>query len=114
MKAWLKTHHAHGPSMDTLVFLPEDDEPEMHLTRWVRAPWLDDPGVIRDKPGAKMNKSFQDVIEHAVNYIYDEALDRDDARYYLSGYLEEKLREFAERGSRKFEHGFIEWLLGVD
>lgn len=38
--AWLMVHDAHGPSLDTLVFLPPGDEPESHAD-WMRAPWLD-------------------------------------------------------------------------
>lgn len=69
---------------------------------------------IGTEPGTKMDQAFEDVIEHAVDYIYDEELDRDDARHYLNGYLEEKLREFAAQWGRKVERGFLEWLLGVD
>ena len=62
----------------------------------------------------KMDKSFEDVIEHAINTIFDGDMSRDDAYHYLNGYLEEELREFAGRWGRKVENAFLEWLLGVD
>ena len=38
--AWAIEHDSHGPVIDTLVFMPEGDEPETEA-KWVRLPWLD-------------------------------------------------------------------------
>lgn len=40
--AWGIEHDSHGPSIDTLVWLPSGDKPET-TERWVRLPWLDSP-----------------------------------------------------------------------
>lgn len=44
VRAWAVRHDSHGISYDTLVFLPEGDEPETKM-QWVRLPWLDSPRV---------------------------------------------------------------------
>jgi len=64
--------------------------------------------------GPKMDKSFDDVIEEAVNTIFDDELDRDDAYHYLRGMLTEQLRLFVEARLRVAEDAFACWLLGVD
>lgn len=38
--AWAIRHNAHGPSIDTPIWLPEGDEPETDKD-WVRIPSLD-------------------------------------------------------------------------
>jgi len=40
IQAWIIQHDSHGYSWDTLVFLPEGDEPETK-ENWIRLPWLD-------------------------------------------------------------------------
>ncbi len=40
--AWAIEHDSHGISLDTVGFLPEDENPETNH-QWVRLPWLDEP-----------------------------------------------------------------------
>ena len=45
MRAWAIKHDSHGVCIDSLCFLPYNDEPESDAC-WVRLPWLD--GAIQE------------------------------------------------------------------
>lgn len=50
--AWAIRHNAHGPSLDTLVWMPEGDEPETDKD-WVRITSLD---FAQQRPFARKNE----------------------------------------------------------
>lgn len=42
MHAWGVIHNSHGPSVDTVCFLPAGEKPDTDFA-WARLPWLDEP-----------------------------------------------------------------------
>lgn len=54
--AWAVEHDAHGASLDTLVFLPEGEHPDLGVGprfEWTRLPWLDQPAPPEPKTGLR-------------------------------------------------------------